>query len=474
MEQKGLEQFFLDTNVEAFNISSVKKMTKLRLILLPSVTLKLLALHNAGCHAIDSVWKLEHSLVKLDMLEEYTKRLIYAKVLWANGDGKLIKMTFVETYLSSSTKQKDCIKEMDRILQILIPMFKRAINSEIITEKAFARYFAEFLLGSFNPNTNNDQYTKKLYNLTTKLREEHESHLHYSQPIFLFANLTPVVLEMLKFVSRCDDIEFLFSKIFTKPFSIFLTESNRRDILRLELCYSLLHSSDSQGRHNLNKMITAIFTSMLTGDEGDFATEKTNNKTSGHIHPLPLLHTSSDYHHTLTSKPNVKRLDRLLASVKLSTHTVFELIDLTREFCTWRVGYERGKLVVNGERGTFMRNISSNDTPLVYAAVKTASEFEVMRPFHLSPAIAFDPNERDIQRACLFLIMLSTVENMFYVPETDVEGNLVVVTASARESYLPRCNDMHITIKTHNSPVLSVEILNEVIEALIAKEDCII
>ena len=478
MEKKGLEQFFVDTDVvDAFNISCVKKMTKLRLILLPSDILKLLALHNAGCHAIDSVWMLEHELVKLDMLEEYTKRLVYARVLWANGDGKLIKMTFVETYLSSSIKQKDCIKEIDRVSKILIPLFRRTVHSEIIPEKAFARYFAEFFFGTFNPKLTYHQYAKKIDGLKNKIKDESESHLYSSQPILLFANLTHAVTDMLNFVGRCDDIDFLFSKIFTKPFSIFLTESNRRDILRLELCYCLSHSSDNQGIYNLNKMIKAISLSMLSGDDGDFVTgngKGKKTKSPEHIHSLALLHTSADYHHTLSSKPNVKRLDRLLASDKLSEQTVFELIDLTRHFTTWRVGYVRGKLVVDGERSTLLRNISSKETPLIHAAVKTASEFEVMRPFHLSPALAFDTKERDIQRACLFLVMLSTVENMFYVPETDVEGNLVVVSASARESYLPRSTDIHVMIKRHNSPILSVDVLDEVIEALIANEDCII
>lgn len=467
----------LDTNAEAFDLSSLKHMSKIRLILLPSSKLKLLSLHNAGCQAIDSIWNLEHHLMRCDLIEEYTKRLIYAKLLWATGNRKLIKTTFIDTYLSSAMKKKDCLDEIERLSHNLVSFFKKCLSlCDTESENAFVKCFANYFFGSFDPRKRSEM-SKKSDKIKDKINTEKQSIIYTGEPTLLYNNLTPAAIGMLKYVLICDDIDFLFSKIFTKNFSLSLSCSDRRSILHMELCYGLLHYHSRHARQNMNKMIHTIFQSMLAGDEvaDDFSIKSKNRSSqemSAHIKSLPLLKTKADYPHSLRSKPNVKGLDRLLRSDTLTEETVFELIDLTREFCTWRTGYRRGRLVVDGERVTFLRRISSRDTPIVERAMKTASDFEVMRPFHLSPALAFDPDARDIQRACLFLLMLSMVNNVFFVPETDVQGNTVIVTPSARAIYLPHSpNDMHITLKTVDSPILSADVLTEVIQALIAKED---
>ena len=156
----------------------------------------------------------------------------------------------------------------------------------------------------------------------------------------------------------------------------------------------------------------------------------------------------------------------------MSKKNVYELVDLTKDLCTYKIGYRKGKCIVDGQRESFLRAISSTDNPILKKAYDIASDFEVMRPFHLSPALAFDPEVCDVQRACLFLVMLSMVGNMFFVPETDVEGNTVIVTPSARNDHTQRFNDLHITIHSKDSPILSVDAVTHVIDSLIAKEDC--
>ena len=474
MDDKGLCQLLSDPSLDSFMISEIEKMSKVKLILLPSGTLRLLSLHNSGCFALDSIWQLEHTLNEFDIVDEYTKRFIYAKLLWSNGDKKLLRMIFIDTYLLTNMQKRECVEELVRLHETVIKTFKTILISKgFQTEKEnrFLRYFAIYFFGSLSKK---DDMLQKLEKLKTKVNDEKLLSIYNTQKhVLLYQNLTPTAMNMIDFIKTTDDVSFLFSKLFVKWFSCTLTEKEKHSILWIEFCYSLLHCKVKHARQNLNRIIHFTSLSMLDGDDTENMITFKQHKDSALLQSVPLLHTKDDYIHTSTSVPNVKRLEQLLRNKELSKNLVYELIDLTKEFCTYKIGYRRGRCIVDGGRETFLRKcISSNDVPTIKKAYEISSDFEVMRPFHLSPAITFDPDVKDIQRACLFLVTLSIVGNMFFVPETDVEGNTVIITPSAKSDYTRRCNDIHITIKTQDSPILSADAVTHVIESLIAKEDC--
>ena len=475
MDEKGFGQLLSDPFVDSFDLGILNKISKVKLILLPSGTLKHLAIHNAGCLALDSIWQLEHSLNEYDILDEYTKRFVYAKLLWSNGDGKLMRMIFASTYLLTNEQKKECFDEISRLSESVLQRLKNLLTSKVSLkerETAFLQYFANFFLGSRDLSKKSEMI-ERLKKLRTKVTEEKLLPIYKTESqILLYQNLTPVALNMLDFIKTSDDINFLFSKIFVKWFSSSLTELDKRNILWMEFCYSLLHRKTQQANQNLNRLLHYVSLSMLEGGDTDNMLQLKHHTDSVLLQSLALLHTKADYVHTSTSVPNVKRLEQLLRSKELKKQLVYEAIDLTKEFCTYRIGYRRGRCIVDGERETFLRDISSTETPIISKAYEIASDFEVMRPFHLSPAIAFDPEVKDIQRACMFLVTLSMVGNMFFVPETDVEGNTVVITPSAKADYTRRYDDVHITIKSRESPILSSDAVTHVIESLIAKEDC--
>ena len=475
MDEKGFGQLLLDPFVDSFDLSQINKISKVKLILLPSGTLKLLAIHNAGCLALDSIWQLEHSLNECDILDEYTKRFVYAKLLWSNGDGKLMRMIFATTYLLTNEQKKECVDEISRLCDSVLQSFKNLLNSKVSLnerETAFLQYFANFFLGT-RDLSKKPVIIDKFKRLRTKVNNEKMLAIYKRESLtLLYQNLTPVAVNMIDFIKTSDDIDFLFSKIFIKWFSSSLTELDKRNILWMEFCYSLLHCKTQHAKQNLNRLLHFVSLSMLEGGETDNMLQLKHHIDSVLLQSLPLLHTKADYLHTSTSVPNVKRLEQLLRSKELKKQLGYELIDLTKELCTYRIGYRRGKCIVDGERETFLKEISSSETPIISKAYAIASDFEVMRPFHLSPAIAFDPEVKDIQRACMFLVTLSMVGNMFFVPETDVVGNTVVITPSAKTDYTRRYDDVHITIKSRDSPILSADAVTHVIESLIAKEDC--
>jgi hypothetical protein len=463
-----------------------KCASKIKLLLLSSNTLKVLAIHGAGQSIIDSIWHVERKFGKFcNLTEEYTKRLIYAKAVWSHVEEKTVRTIFCERYFSSADDQMEGVGEIRQLQNVLIKQLRSDLkeNRQTYLMNAFKRYFCD------SPSKQGEKFPlnkkalkRKVTNVNSRLQAEANNALYQAnnEAIDIYSNLTDAMRNMLNHIHTTQDVDFLFHKTFSLDFSACLVQSDKRDILYIELIYLLLfHRNNNNNLEKLNKMIKLLYLSYVIDSDTESScptTEMVNHvitKRSCPIKCLPLLRSRDDYRHSTSSiLPKVKRLERLLKSQShFDDHHTFELIDLTRSFCTYKIGHRRGRFIVDGDRQTFLQNISPENCNTIYRAVKTASSFEVMRPFHISPCIAFSLGNRDIQLACLLLIMLSSVHNILFVPEMDVESNLVVLTPSAKGKYVYSSIDTHVTINTKDSIIISEEILSGIIESIIASED---
>lgn len=463
-------------------------MSKLKLLLLPYGILKLLAIHGLGCSVVESLWQLESKLDRFcNLMEEYTKRFILARTIWCNVDHKLLRTVFCETYLTSQDKRHHCKREIKNLSKYLVPnLIKQSKEkTDNLLVQSFSRYFSD---------TNDvPKCIKTLHRKVMMLKSKTDIELHctlYSADtanVNLYENLTPAVIDLLAYLKWTNDISFIFLKVFSNNLAISLYESDKRYVVYLQFIYCLLHHQGSkQNSDNFNRLIKTVYMSFISDTENDMESDdeeiqpkRRNRLVSKRACPIkciPLLRSRDDFRHsTSSSLPNIKRLERLIKCPSgLNEEMTFELIDLTRYFCTFKVGYQRGRFIVDGERETFLKSISPQTCPVLYKAIATASNFEVMRPFHISPCIAFSLGEHDVQLACLILLMLSTVHNVMFVPEMDVESNFVVVTPSAKSQYIQTENDVHVTIRTTDSVIVSEEILTDMIESLIANENCVV
>ena len=160
---------------------------------------------------------------------------------------------------------------------------------------------------------------------------------------------------------------------------------------------------------------------------------------------------------------NVGRLDELL-SPKLwgscspfvcNRKTINELMRLTVDFCTHAIKFDPVKKITEGcrEKRDVLRALVNRCSGPLSRALIIALPYEVMRPFFVSPAIvalegSSNLNVREIgkevYKACLLLIMLSAVRNLVFVPSTETEGNTVIVTGSACDSYTLNPRDTNI------------------------------
>lgn len=448
--------------------------------------MKVLAIHGAGQSIIDSIWQVERKFGKFcTLVEEYTKRLIYAKAVWSHVEEKTVKTIFCERYFTSAEDQKECVGEMRRLRKVLIKQLRRDLQQKEQTYllNAFKYYFCDSPSKQENKlPLSKKALRRKVTYVNTRLQAEENNILYQenNEAFDIYSNLTDAMRNMMNHIQTAQDVDFLFHKTFSLDFSACLVPSDKRDILYIELLYLLLfHQSNENNLEKLNKMIKLLYLSYLTDSDtesSDTTTQMVNRiiaKRSCPIKCLPLLRSRDDYRHSTSSMlPNVKRLERLLKTQShFDDHHTFELIDLTRSFCTYKIGHRRGRFIVDGDRETFLKNISPENCHTIHRAVTTASSFEVMRPFHISPCIAFSLGNRDIQLACLLLIMLSSVHNILFVPEMDVESNLIVLTPSAKGKYVYSSIDTHVTISTKDSIIISEEILSGIIESIIASED---
>lgn len=132
-----------------------------------------------------------------------------------------------------------------------------------------------------------------------------------------------------------------------------------------------------------------------------------------------------------------------------------ELMRLTVEFCTHAVKYNPVKGVTEGcrEKRNVLRGLLNRCNKTLSTALSIALPYEVIRPFHLSPAIVIRECSshlniqeigQEVYNACLLLIMLSAVRNVVFVPSTETEGNTVIVTGSAITTYVMNPRDMNI------------------------------
>lgn len=177
-----------------------------------------------------------------------------------------------------------------------------------------------------------------------------------------------------------------------------------------------------------------------------------------------LIETHRHYPHS--SKGDLVDVGRLgeLLSTKLwgsrspfvcNTKTINELMRLTVNFCTHAIKYDPIKKITEGcrEKRDVLRALLNRCSGTLSRALTIALPYEVMRPFFISPAIvtiecSSNLNLREIgkevHKACLLLVMLSAVRNLVFVPSTETEGNTVIVTSSACDSYTLNPRDTNI------------------------------
>lgn len=196
-----------------------------------------------------------------------------------------------------------------------------------------------------------------------------------------------------------------------------------------------------------------------------------------------LIETHRHYPHSSKGAfVDVGRLGELL-STKLwgnrspfvcNRKTINELMRLTVNFCTHAIKYDPVKKNTEGcrEKRDVLRALLNQCGGTLSRALTIALPYEVMRPFFVSPAIvtiecssSLNLREigKEVHKACLLLIMLSAVRNLVFVPSTETEGNTVIVTGSACDSYTLNPRDTNICMVSEQYTKQTRYLLNDVV-----------
>ena len=165
---------------------------------------------------------------------------------------------------------------------------------------------------------------------------------------------------------------------------------------------------------------------------------------------------------------DVSKLNSLLSTDVWKRHskyqcnssTINSLLKATVEFCTYPIKYNKTKrqTVSHGSKNEVLHKVLDSSCEILKEALTLGMSYEVMRPFHISPAIVltecsgstnFEEIKEEVHKACMLFIMLSAVNHVVFVPSTDTEGNTVIVTESARPFYTLKPRDLNICMVIH-------------------------
>jgi hypothetical protein len=206
-------------------------------------------------------------------------------------------------------------------------------------------------------------------------------------------------------------------------------------------------------------------------------------------------HNSDDkINATSPSVPHLNALENLFTPSTWETmeqssipQNIDRLTQITRQVCTWSKGFDSksGCVVVDQGRQNVMREEIKmmGEDSILNRAMSIAAVYEVIRCFHVSPVVVnYDGKApvdlrskgKETAKACILLIMLSTVRNVVFRSSRETNCDTVIITSRARDGYEKKQCDLNLEFGSSSSIVLSGVCLERVLTAIQKKEDIVI
>ena len=265
--------------------------------------------------------------------------------------------------------------------------------------------------------------------------------------------------------------------------------SDQDDVDRNDTIGSHLKSALKYGLTSNNLYFSESTEGDVSGGRDDITSALLNIKEPVVYHHLTK--SGTDLRRYNTSLPRTYVLDTLLESTTWDamphnsiSKNIDTLLNMTADICSFVKQYDpKGDCIPTGKDDTMSIKgcvMDSDPRGIVHKALLLGEGYEVMRCFHVSPAIVSENRHsiedmrcqaKEIAKACTLFLMLCGVRNLIIRPTSEPYCDTIVITSRARRGYTKKQANLNITFQSEDTRVLSKKCLEKVLKAIQKKEN---